>query len=55
MKHGKKLKRKQIEFLESIGLESNNYLVERKTSEKIGFINKETGKVEYFRLDGSRC
>ena len=55
MKHGRKLKRKQIELLENVGLEPNNYLVERKTSEKIGFINTETGKVEYFRLDGSRC
>lgn len=55
MKQGKKLTRKLRKFLEDAGLDSKNYLVERQTIEKIGFINKETNKVEYFKLDGSRC
>ena len=53
MKHGKKLSRSQ--FLASLGLNPNNYLVERKLQNEIGFINKETNKVEYFKLDGGRC
>ena len=55
MKHGKKLSRNQKEFLASLGLNPSNYLVERKLQYKIGFINKETNKVEYFKLDGGRC
>lgn len=55
MKHGKKLNRKHKEFLNKIGLEPSEYLVERQTDKKYGFINKEIGKVEYFNLDGSRC
>ena len=55
MKHGKKLSRSQKEFLASLGLNLDNYLVERKLQNEIGFINKETNKVEYFKLDGSRC
>ena len=45
MKHGKKLSRSQKEFLASLGLNPDNYLVERKLQNKIGFINKETNKV----------
>jgi hypothetical protein len=55
MKHGKKLSRNQKEFLASLGLNPGNYLVERKLKNEIGFINKETNKVEYFKLDGGRC
>lgn len=51
MKQGKKLNRKMKEFLEDKGLNSNDYLVERKTSTEIGFINKETNKVIYFKCD----
>lgn len=51
----KKLSRSQKEFLASLGLNPDNYLVERKLQNEIGFINKETNKVEYFKLDGSRC
>lgn len=46
MKHGKKLSRSQKEFLASLGLNPDNYLVERKLQNEIGFINKETNKVE---------
>ena len=55
MKQGKKLSRTLKIFLKNLGLNPNNYLVERKTSKEVGFINKETGKVEYFNWDGSRC
>lgn len=55
MKQGKKLSRNLKVFLSNCGLNPSKYLVERKTSKEIGFINKETGKVEYFNWDGSRC
>lgn len=51
MKQGKKLNRKMKMFLEDKGLQPSNYLVERKTSTEIGFINKETNKVIYFKCD----
>lgn len=47
MKQGKKLTLKMKKFLENEGLNSNDYLVERKTS-------KETGKVIYFDCDGGK-
>lgn len=55
MKQGKKLSRNLKIFLKNLGLNPNNYLVERKTSKEVGFIHKETGKVEFFNWDGSRC
>ena len=55
MKHGKRLSRSMKIFLKNLGLNPENYLVERKLQNKIGFINKETNEVEYFKLDGSRC
>ena len=54
MKQGKKLSRTLKIFLKNLGLNPNNYLVERKTSKEVGFINKETNKVEYFTWDGRR-
>ena len=54
MKQGKKLTLKMKKFLENEGLNSKDYLVERKTSKEIGFIHKETGKVIYFNCDGGK-
>lgn len=54
MKQGKKLSRNLKLFLKNLGLNPKNYLVERKTSKEVGFIHKETGKVEYFTWDGRR-
>lgn len=51
MKQGKKLTRKMIKFLEDKGLNPNDYLVERKTSKEVGFINKDTKQVIYFECD----
>lgn len=51
MKQGKKLNRKMIKFLEDKGLNPYEYLVERKTSTEVGFINKETRRVIYFKCD----
>ena len=54
MKQGKKLTLKMKKFLENEGINSKDYLVERKTSKEIGFIHKETGKVIYFDCDGGK-
>lgn len=54
MKQGKKLTLKMKKFLENEGLNPNDYLVERKTSTQIGFINKKTNKVIYFNCDGGK-
>lgn len=51
MKQGKKLTLRMKKFLEIEGLNPNDYLVERKTSKRIGFINKKTNKVIYFECD----
>lgn len=51
MKQGKKLNRKMKAFLEDKGLNPSNYLVERKTSKEVGFINKDTKQVIYFECD----
>ncbi len=49
MKQGKKLNRKHKEFLNSMNLDSVNYLVERDTVEEIRFINKKTNKLKCFK------
>ncbi len=49
MKQGKKLNRKHKEFLNSMNLDSRNYLVERDTVEEIRFINKKTNKLKCFK------
>lgn len=54
MKQGKKLTRRMIKFLQKQGLNPDDYLVERRTSKEIGFINKETNKVIYFNCDGGK-
>lgn len=51
MKQGKKLNRKMKQFLEEKGLNPEKYLVERKTSTEVGFIEKDTNKVIYFECD----
>lgn len=48
MKKLRKLTRNQKEFLENKGLESENYLVERNTSEEIRFFNKTTNEIITF-------
>lgn len=51
MKQGKKLNRKMKVFLKDKGLNPDNYLVEIKTSKEVGFINKDTKQVIYFKCD----
>lgn len=46
-----RVNRKMKAFLEDKGLNPSNYLVERKTSKEVGFINKETKQVIYFECD----
>lgn len=44
MKNGKKPTREQKDILKKMGLSYDKYLVERNTSEKVVFVNKENGK-----------
>lgn len=44
MKNGKKPTREQKDNLKKMGLRYDKYLVERNTSEKVVFVNKENGK-----------
>lgn len=52
MKKLKRLSREQKKFLESRGMNSKNYLVERNTITEYRFFNKETNKIEIFFKDG---
>lgn len=52
MKHGVRLKRKHKEFLKNLNLDFTKYLLERQTVKEYRFINRETGKVESFKLEG---
>lgn len=44
MKNEKKPTREQKDILKKMGLRYDKYLVERNTSEKVVFVNKENGK-----------
>jgi hypothetical protein len=44
LKSGKKPTRDQKDILKKMGLRSDKYLVERNTSEKVVFVNRENGK-----------
>lgn len=50
MKHGKKLTRKQKEFLASKRLNPINWLVERNTNDKLVVVHKQTGTVKMFSV-----
>ncbi|MGL6107491.1 MAG: DUF6906 family protein [Fusobacteriaceae bacterium] len=54
MKNGKRLFRKNKELLAKLGLNPNEYLLERQDGKSYRFINTSNGEVEKFTLDGSR-
>lgn len=54
MKNGKRLFRKHKEFLDGLGLNPSDYLLERQNNNTYVFINTTNGKTEKFTLDGSR-
>lgn len=49
LKHGKRLKRRHKELLNSQGHNHKNYLVVKDTPESTEFVNRETGKPLLFR------
>lgn len=49
MKHGKRLKRWQKIFLSALGKDWHDYLYIKRDAENLHFLNRETGKVEYYR------
>lgn len=50
MKHGKRLTRRQKEFLKLKRLNPMNWLVERNTHTKLVVVHKQTGTVKSFNV-----
>lgn len=49
MKHGKRPTVKQRKLMHELGINFDNYLVERETTDELVIVNRLTGKTETIR------